>query len=333
MDRTIHKRVEYVHKIREDNMRKKGAFKFVLQLMIASLIFTSCATTYRETQVPGPTQPPVEGKIQNYTGPKKRVCIVDFANKSEYGQGQLGRSASDILATELFKSGAFILVERNKMQQLLNEQAFGQTGAIDPATAAKAGALLGCSAIVTGSITQFGVKVLGTDYGIYKQKVQKADCTVDVRVVDTSTGQVLFADSGKGEYETKITQVLGMGQYAGYDEVLGQQALRAAITKFIDNLIQQLQSVEWSGRIAGIQGNRVYINAGQKTGLNIGDELIVASLGEEIRDPQTGLVIGRAPGPVLGRVRIIGFFGDDGSVATVESGSGFKIGDQVKLQQ
>jgi curli biogenesis system outer membrane secretion channel CsgG len=272
--------------------------------------------------VPGPAQPPVQGKIQNYTGPKKRVCIVDFVNKSEYGQGRLGRAASDILSTELFKSGAFILVERENMQDLFNEQALGQTGE-----------LLGCGAIVTGSISQFGVKVLGSDYGIYKQKVQKADCTVDVRVVDTSTGQVLFADSGKGEYEKKATQVLGMGQYAGYDETLGQEALRAAITKFIDNLIQQLQSVEWSGRIAGIQGNRVYINAGQKTGLTVGDELIVTSLGEEIRDPQTGLVIGRAPGPVLGRLRIIGFFGEDGSVATVESGSGFKIGDQVKLPQ
>ncbi len=314
-------------------MTNSGVVKVLGAVILTGSVIAGCATTYRETGVPGPAQQPVEGRIQNYTGPKKRVCIVDFENKSEYGQGRLGRSASDILATELFKSGAFILVERSKMQQLLHEQALGQSGAIDPATAAKAGQLLGCGAIVTGSISQFGVKVIGTDYGVYKQKEQKADCTVDVRVVDTSTGQVLFADSGKGEYERKVTQVLGMGQYAGYDETLGQEALRAAVTKFIDNLIQQLQSVAWSGRIAGIQGNRVYINAGQKTGLRVGDELIVTELGEEIKDPQTGLVIGRAPGPVLGRLRIIGFFGDDGSVATVEAGSGFKIGDQVTLPQ
>lgn len=312
-------------------MKRKNVSGLILSGMIAGLVFTSCATTYKETQVPGPSQQPVEGRIQTYTGPKKRVCIVDFVNKSEYGQGRLGRSASDILSTELFKSGAFILVERDKLQQIFGEQALGQTGAVNPATAAKAGQLLGCGAIVTGSISQFGVKVLGEDYGVYKKKVQKADCTVDVRVVDTSTGQVLFADSGKGEYEKKATQVLGMGQYAGYDETLGQEALRAAITKFIDNLIQQLQGVEWSGRIAGVKGNRVYLNAGQKTGLKIGDELIVTSLGEEITDPQTGLVIGRAPGPVLGRLRVMAFFGEDGSVAAVESGQGFKVGDQVKL--
>lgn len=318
---------------KEDDMKQKDASRFVLSVMLTGIVLTGCATTYKETQVPGPSQQPVEGRIQNYAGPKKRVCIVDFVNKSEYGQERLGRSASDILSTELFKSGAFILVEREKLQQLLNEQSLGQTGAVNPATAAKAGELLGCGAIVTGSISQFGVKVLGEDYGVYKKKVQRADCTVDVRVIDTSTGQVLFADSGKGEYEKKATQVLGMGQYAGYDETLGQEALRASITKFIDNLIQQLENVEWSGRIAGIQGDRIYLNAGQKTGLKIGDELIITSLGEEIRDPQTGLVIGRAPGPVLGRLRVIAFFGEDGSVATIESGHGFKIGDQVKLAQ
>ncbi|MGB9736606.1 MAG: CsgG/HfaB family protein [bacterium] len=314
-------------------MKNKIIFKYAIQIMVVSALFSGCATTYRETGVPGPAQPPVEGRIQNYTGPKKRVCIVDFTNKSAYGQGRLGRAASDILATELFKSGAFILVEREKMQDLLHEQALGQSGVINPATAAKAGEILGCQAIVTGSISQFGVKEYGANYGVYKQKVQKADCTVDVRVIDTTTGQVLFADSGKGEFEKKATQVLGMGQYAGYDETLSQEALRAAITKFIDNLIQQLQTVEWTGRIAGINGNNVYINAGQQTGLKIGDELIVTSLGELIRDPQTGVIIGRAPGPVLGKVRITGFFGNDGSVATIVSGGGFKVDDQVKLAQ
>ncbi len=302
-----------------------------IMVILIGFISSSCATTYKEVEVPGPSQQPVAGRIQNYTGPKKRICIVDFTNKTEYGQGRLGKAASDILATELFKSGGFILVERQKLQELLNEQSLGQTGAINPATAAKAGEILGCAAIVTGSISQFGVRVLGENYGVYKKKVQKADCTVDVRVVDTTTGQVLFADSGTGEYEQKATQVFGLGQYAGYDENLGQNALRSAITKFVSNLIQQLQSVQWTGRIAVVNGNRVFINAGRKTGLRIGDELIVTSLGEEITDPQTGLVIGRAPGPTIGRLKIIAFFGNDGSVALVESGSGFKRGDQVKL--
>lgn len=314
-------------------MNSKSIIKYGIKIIILTTFLTGCASTYRETEVPGPAQPPVEGRIQNYTGPKKRVCIVDFTDKTAYGQGRLGRAASDILATELFKSGAFIMVEREKMQELLHEQAIGQSGIINPSTAAKAGELLGCQAIVTGSISQFGVKEYGANYGVYKQKVQKADCTVDVRVVDTTTGQILFADSGKGEYERKATQVLGMGQYAGYDETLSQDALRAAITKFIDNLIQQLQNIEWTGRIAGISGNNVYINAGQQTGLRIGDILIVTSLGEEIRDPQTGLVIGRAPGPELGKVRVTGFFGNDGSVATIISGGGFKVNDQVKFAQ
>ena len=150
--------------------------------------------------------------------------IVDFVNKSSYGAGRLGTSASDILTTELFKTGAFIMVERAQLKQILGEQALGQSGVVsNPNTAAQAGKVLGLNALVTGSISEFGVSTGGADYGVYKQKVQTAKCAVDVRVVDASTGQLLFADSGKGEFERKAQEVLGLGTRAGYDETLGRR--------------------------------------------------------------------------------------------------------------
>lgn len=237
-----------------------------------------------------------------HKGPKLRVGIVDFVNKSSYGAGRLGSSASDILTTELFKTGAFIVVERTQLKQVLGEQALGQTGAVSSETAAQAGRVLGLNALVTGSISQFGVSTGGADYRIYKQKVQTAKCTVDVRVVDASTGQLYFADSGKGEFEKKSQEVLGLGTQAGYDETLGQEALRSAITKFMDNLVQKLQNVEWSGAVASVSGNEIYINAGREVGLNPGDLLTVHTLGKEIIDPQTKVSLGRTRGAVKGEL-------------------------------
>ncbi len=146
---------------------------------------------------------------------------------------------------------------------------------------------MGLNALVTGSISEFGVSTGGADYGVYKQKVQNAKCVVDVRVVDASSGQLLFADTGKGEFERKAQRSWGSDQSAGYDETLGQEALRSAITKFMDNLVQKLQSVEWSGAVAMVSGSDVYINAGREVGLNPGDILTVQTLGQEIYDPQT----------------------------------------------
>jgi curli biogenesis system outer membrane secretion channel CsgG len=281
---------------------------------------------------PAAAQPAAPVRQVSHKGPKLRVGIVDFVNKSSYGAGRLGTSASDILTTELFKTGAFILVERDRLKQVLGEQALGQTGVVNAETAAQAGKVLGLNALVTGSISQFGVSTAGADYGVYKQKVQTAKCAVDVRVVDASTGQLLFADSGKGEFERKAQEVLGLGTRAGYDETLGQEALRSAITKFMDNLVQKLQSVEWSGAVAMVSGTDVYINAGRDVGLNPGDILMVQTLGQEIVDPQTKVVLGRTRGSVKGEL-LVTEIDEKFTISKVRSGMGFQVGDLVRIKK
>ncbi len=310
-------------------MKKKSLFAAMLSG--AFLIAVSCASTPEPAPAP-PSYTPPSYRLAT-KGPKKRIGIVDFVNKTAYGRGRLGSSAQDILTTELFKTDSFIIVERAQLAKVLDEQSLGQTGVVDSRTAAQLGRVLGLNAIVTGSISQFGVQTRGQDYGVYKKKVQTAECTVDVRVVDASTGQVLFAESGEGYAETAVKEAFGLGQKGGYDETLGQESLRSAVTKFMSNLIQQLDTLEWNGRIAKVSGSMVYVNAGEDTGLNVGDILTVVELGEEIFDPQTGLSMGRVPGRTRGELQVTGFFGKDGSVCRVKSGGGFKTNDLVKLAQ
>jgi curli biogenesis system outer membrane secretion channel CsgG len=135
---------------------------------------------------------------QGLAGLKRRIGVVDFQNKTTYGANRLGTSASDILITELAKTGKFIVVERDKLGKLMEEQKLGLSGAIDSNTAAKMGKILGLNAIVTGAISQFGEQTEGSEYLITQSKSQVVKCTVDIRVVDVETGQVLYADSGAG---------------------------------------------------------------------------------------------------------------------------------------
>src|SRR5438309_4160987 len=60
-----------------------------------------------------------EKVTSKYTGPKRRVGVVDFLNKTAYGQNRLGTSASDVLITELSKTGKFIVVDRDKLDKLM----------------------------------------------------------------------------------------------------------------------------------------------------------------------------------------------------------------------
>ena len=286
--------------------------KFAL-FMISLVFLAGCAP-----QVKPPT-----------IGQRLRVAVVEFENKTTYGQ-RLGGAASDVLVTELDHTGRFILIERSKLAKVFEEQKLGITGVIDPDTAAQLGKLLGAAAIITGAVTEFGTQQKGTDYLITESKKQVARAVVDVRVINTETGQILFAESGKGEVSSSSGTFLGMGSSASYNESIEGEALRAAIQKFTGNLTARLAQVPWTCRVAELDGQVVYLDAGLRSGLNIGQELELVELGDEIKSPNSGLVIGRKE-KLLGKCRVIEHFGEDGSKAEIVSGGMPKPGDQARL--
>jgi len=265
-------------------------------------------------------------------GLKRRIGVVDFQNKTTYGANRLGTSASDILITELAKSNRFIVVERDKLDKLMEEQKLGMSGAIDPNTAAKMGKILGLNAIVTGAISQFGEETEGSEYLITQSKAQVVKCTVDIRVVDVETGQVLYADSGAGLARKHSGGVLGLGTRAGYDETLEGEALRAAIVKFVNNIVDQVSKKPWSCRVADVDGQSIYLNAGHDSNLPIGQKLTAYHIGRAIKDPTSGLVIGNTEERV-GELKIARYFGDDGSVAELAGGSLPSAGDIARIKE
>ncbi len=267
-----------------------------------------------------------------YTGPKLRVGVVNFKNRTPSRNIGIGEAAADILGTILQKTGRFIVIPQQDMESILNQQSRGASGAIDPTTAAQMGKVLGLNAIVTGAITEYSEVEEGQDLLVYKQKKQVARVTVDYRIVDTTTGVQILADSGRGEYAKATGGALGLGSKSSYDTDLRQGALRDALTKAMVNMLDQLEATEWRGRIAQVRGQTVYVNAGKQSGLRVGDILVVQELGEMIIDPQTRVAIGRAPGRVKGELMITSFFGQNGSVATIRSGTGFRTNDLVKLK-
>ncbi|MEK6544830.1 MAG: CsgG/HfaB family protein [Elusimicrobiota bacterium] len=241
--------------------------KQTLTFVLSCLLLASCSASRSTKRAQAITGTKTEKFDSQYAGPKKRIGVVDFQNKTAYGQARLGTAASDILITELAKTGRFVVIERDKMDKIMDEQKFDLTGAVDPDTAVKMGKILGLQAIVTGAVSQFGVKTSGSDYLIVQSKKQLAECTIDVRLVDAETGAVLYADSGKGVSKTGTGSFLGMGTRGGYDETMEGEALRAAIVELVDNIVSQVDKKPWSCRIAEVDGDNIYIDAGLQSGI------------------------------------------------------------------
>ncbi len=113
--------------------------------------------------------------------PKPTVAVLyfDYNGKNEE-LAQLRKGLAQMVITDLSANTAFQIVERSRLQKILDELKLNQTNKIDPATANKIGKLLGAKYMVMGSYTD----VLGT-------------LRVDATVVEVATSAVLHGSGTK----------------------------------------------------------------------------------------------------------------------------------------
>ena len=119
---------------------------------------------------------------------KETVAILDFEGR---GINQMeAQTLTDRLMSEMVNTDAVIMVERNQMEEIMNEQGFQQSGCTTSECAAEVGALLGVQNMVSGS---FGK--LGNSY------------TIDAKLFAVSTGGTIRSVSKtyKGEVDGLLT--------------------------------------------------------------------------------------------------------------------------------
>ncbi len=168
---------------------------------------------------------------------KPTIAVMDFKNKTAYGGYQLGSGAADMLTTQLFKTRKFSVVERDKLKSLMKEQEIGATGLVDK-KAAEIGKLIGAEYLVVGSVTEYGVsRSKGGAMGISGTKTEYRT-TVDVRIINAATGEVVFADSGSGSESSSSANVFGIGggDTTSFDEKKAQESMRKALIDVCDKI-------------------------------------------------------------------------------------------------
>lgn len=229
---------------------------------------------------------------------KPRIAVVDFRNSSSwtYWGPRLGQAAADELATQLVQSGKFTVVERSRLESLMAEQKLGQSGAVSTGTAAQIGQLLGVQAIVTGSITQFSIDRKGGGVGPLSASYSEAQSVLDVRLVDTSTGEILLAAEGDGKKRFGGGRFKNVNFHQTYDAGVAQEALRPAVEKTVDKIeglrskLASIQPKAPPGRIVGESGEQLYINRGENYGVESGQRFDVYRVVDEIRNSKGELL-------------------------------------------
>lgn len=281
---------------------------------------------------------------------KPRVAVIEFKNKAEgyaWSWYNCGRAAQDMLVTELVKSQKFRVVEREQLAAILQEKNLTLSGDVDPKTAVKIGKMLGVEYLISGAVTEMALRKSGVNVpgGLpfmrgpsVNVKSSRLDVGLDARAINTSTGEIAWADTAKKSVSDSSVFVAGAGG-GSEDERKLDRALRPAVETLARSLAGQGLSTSGvggandasgvAGKIAKVDGATVFVNVGSEAGIKEGAEFDVYRVGEVIKDPDTGEVLGQNETKV-GRVRIEAVRGPRLSTARVVSGSGFRAGDAIK---
>lgn len=159
---------------------------------------------------------------------KRKVAVGRFSNETQYAKGAfydkdndpMGKQALDILSAKLAATEKFILLERNDLSSLLSE--------VEKGGQAMQG--IGADYLIIGSITEYGRKNTGEQKVFSNTKTQTVEAAVSIRLVDVSTGLIIYSDEAKGSAETSTKSTLGVGGAAGFDATLSDKAISAAIS-------------------------------------------------------------------------------------------------------
>ena len=270
---------------------------------IHTLLFAACLLLISASSVSSQTSPDGTAVL------KRKVAIARFSNETSYAKGMfydkdndpMAKQALDILSARLAESQKFILLERSDLSSVLEE--IQLNGSSSQQT-------VGADYIIVGSITEFGRKNIGDVNLFSRSKTQIVEAAVSVRLIDVTTGQIIYSEEARGEAETSSNTVLGLGERADFDATLSDKAISAAISKLVENIVNNCMERPWKSFLLSADSDAILIAGGKTQGLKQGDQLQVIERGRTIRNPQTGMNI-ELPGKQVGIISIVMTGGDD----------------------
>lgn len=175
---------------------------------------------------------------------KPRIAVLEFKNKAEgqwwYHGG--AEAMQDVFVTELVKSGKFRVIDREQLAALMQEKNLSLAGDIDPKTAIKAGKLLGCQYFLTGAVTEFGAQ--GTSAhapGIgglpgFSGGKKTFTAAANARIIDTTTGEILWADEARGEDAHFRLSIGGIGGGVDFDDRQFDKVMKPVVLQLVASI-------------------------------------------------------------------------------------------------
>jgi hypothetical protein len=249
---------------------------------------------------------------------KRRVLVLPADDRTNYKSEQLGELATRRLITRLESTGVIICVDPASTNI--------QGSFTDPANIKILSEVFGVQAILKGALSDVyttTTRIEGKD----ANEASFAMSKLSIEVYNTDTGLMLKQLAGRNPLSLSREK----GELS--PEKAKIKAIDLAIEMIADELLRVVLFLDWHARIASIDAEKVYINAGRLSGLEKGRVLEVYTEGEKIIDSKTKAPLGTTKGKYKGELEVVELFGVDASWTKSKKGDSFSPTDIVYVKQ
>jgi curli biogenesis system outer membrane secretion channel CsgG len=181
-----------------------------------------------------------QAQAAQWNGPQKRIAVSAFEYRANNGSAEIGGGMTDMLTNALFNTGRFIVLERERLEEVTAEQDRAKTGRFKKETVAPTGELEGAELLIRGSVTEFEPNCKGGSVLVASGK--EACVGINIRIIDAKTGRVVNATTVEGtsaDHRVGLIYTGGSGLPIGLGSY-SNTPMEAAIRNCIETAVQHI---------------------------------------------------------------------------------------------
>lgn len=255
----------------------------------------------------------VSPTISNLQDLKIKVMITHFDDRTTEADELFGDWVTEKLIKEVNRRPQrIIFVDYEMVREFLKNKGVVFTDLETPKVLQLLNEVFGIHALVVGHLS--GPYVFTTKASKEQDEMASAIIKIDMKIMDT----LLVKTFKNLSANNPILSTKEKGPFS--EEKAKEKAIELTIANLSRSLIRELDALEWFCRIAKVEGDDVYINAGRLTGLKVGDVM------EVFRPGGPG-----EKGEIRGKIKISACFGIDASMGRLIQGNQPNINDILKL--
>lgn len=252
-----------------------------------------------------------------YKGIKHAVGVRDFENDAGFGaQFNLPQNMGVMLESGLMDTGRFVLVERDKLDVVLEEQELQARGlTAQTENVAQAQKLRPARYVATGALVEVEGNESGVGGGFSVSGVRiggnhaKAQVTIIAKLIDTTTGEIvskqrIIGRAGRTGLNLGLTKGKFSGDIGGFLKTPIGEAIQDSVNQACLFFAKEMQDIPADASVVTVKDGNVIINRGSAHNFMPGVILTMTEKGEDLIDPDTGEILEKAEGREIGRIRV-----------------------------